>query len=62
VLDVLGDGEPLFDIWGTYPYIKEARTLKQLGIIKDYDKGCLKPYVYITAMLMVYRVIKALQN
>jgi N-acetyl-anhydromuramyl-L-alanine amidase AmpD len=65
ILDALRYGEPFFDIGEDYPYITEVKTLKQLGIVKGNGKGYLKPHDYITreeAMLMVYRVIKALQN
>jgi N-acetyl-anhydromuramyl-L-alanine amidase AmpD len=65
MLDALRDGEPFFDIGEDYPYIKEVKTLKELGIIKGDGKGYLKPNDYITreeAMLIAYRVIKLLQN
>jgi N-acetyl-anhydromuramyl-L-alanine amidase AmpD len=65
LLDALRDGEPFFDIGEDYPYINEVKTLKALGIIKGDGKGHFKPHDYITreeAMIMVYRVIKALQN
>jgi N-acetyl-anhydromuramyl-L-alanine amidase AmpD len=65
MLDALRDGEPFFDIGEDYPYITEVKTLKQLGIIKGDGKGYLKPMDYITreeAMIMVYRIIKLLQN
>jgi N-acetyl-anhydromuramyl-L-alanine amidase AmpD len=65
MLDALRNGEPFFDIGEDYPYINEVKTLKQLGIIKGDGKGYLKPHEYITreeAMLIAYRIIKALQN
>ena len=65
LLDALRDGEPFFDIGEDYPYINEVKTLKQLGIIKGDGKGYLKPHEFITreeAMLIAYRIIKALQN
>ncbi len=65
LLDALRDGEPFFDTGEDYPYITEAKFLKQLGIIKGDSKGYLKPHDYITreeAMLIAYRVIKLLQN
>jgi len=65
LLDALRDGEPFFDIGDDYPYINEVKTLKQLGIVKGDGKGYLKPKDYITreeAMLIAYRIIKALQN
>ena len=65
MLDALRDGEPFFDIGEDYPYINEVKTLKQLGIVKGNGKGYLKPHEYITreeAMLMVYRLIKALRK
>ena len=65
MLDALRDGEPFFDIGEDYPYIKEVKTLKQLGIIKGDGYGNLRPKEYITreeAMLIAYRVIKLLQN
>jgi N-acetyl-anhydromuramyl-L-alanine amidase AmpD len=65
MLDALRDGEPFFDIGEDYPYINEVKTLKTLGIIKGDGYGYLKPKEYITreeAMIMVYRVIKALGN
>lgn len=43
--------------------INEVKTLKALGIIKVDGYGNFKPKDYITreeAMLLVYRVIKAL--
>jgi hypothetical protein len=52
-------------IWRDYPYIKEVKFLKQLGIIKGDGYGNLRPKEYITreeAMLLAYRVIKLLQN
>jgi len=65
MLDALTNGEPFFDIGEDYPYIKEVKTLKQLGIIKGDGYGNLRPKEYITreeAMLIAYRVIKLLQN
>jgi N-acetyl-anhydromuramyl-L-alanine amidase AmpD len=65
MLDALRDGEPFFDIGEDYPYINEVKTLKQLGIIKGDGKGNLKPHEYITreeAMLIAYKIIKAIQN
>jgi len=65
LLDALRDGEPFFDIGEDYPYIKEVNTLKQLGVIKGDGYGNLRPKEYITreeAMLIVYRIIKLLQN
>ena len=65
LLDALRDGEPFFDIGEDYPYIKEVKFLKQLGIIKGDGYGNLRPKEYITreeAMLLVYRVIKAMRN
>jgi len=65
LLDALRNGEPFFDIGEDYPYIKEVKTLKELGIVKGDGKGYLKPHEYITreeVMLIAYRVIKALQN
>ena len=73
LLDALRDGEPFpeinsgqaFDIGEDYPYINEVKTLKQLGIIKGDGYGNLRPKEYITreeAMLIAYRIIKALQN
>jgi len=65
ILDALRDGEPFFDIGEDYPYIKEVKFLKQLGIIKGNGKGYLKPHEFITreeAMLIAYRIIKLLQN
>ncbi len=65
MLDALRDGEPFFDIGEDYPYITEVKTLKAFGIIKGDGKGYLKPYEYITreeAMIMAYRIIKALRN
>jgi len=65
MLDALRDGEPFFDIGEDYPYINEVKFLKQLGIVKGDGKGYLKPHDYITreeAMLLAYRIIKALQN
>jgi hypothetical protein len=63
MLDALRNGEPFFDIGEDYPYIKEVKTLKQLGIIKGDGKGYFHPYDFITreeAMLMMYRVVKML--
>jgi len=65
MLDALRDGEPFFDIGEDYPYIKEVKFLKQFGIIKGDGNGYLKPHEFITreeAMLLVYRMIKALGN
>jgi hypothetical protein len=65
MLDALRNGEPFFDIGEDYPYIKEVKFLKQLGIIKGDGKGYLKPHDFITreeAILIAYRIIKALQN
>jgi hypothetical protein len=65
LLDALRDGEPFFDIEEDYPYINEVKTLKQLGIVKGDGKGYLKPHDYITreeTMLLVYKIIKLLQN
>lgn len=65
MLDALRDGEPFFDIGEDYPYIKEVKTLKQLGIIKGNGKGYLKPHEFITreeAMLVAYRIMRLLQN
>ncbi|MGC9000675.1 N-acetylmuramoyl-L-alanine amidase [Caldisericum sp.] len=65
MLDVLRNGEPFFDIGEDYPYINEVKTLKQLGIIKGDGYGNLRPKEYITreeAMIIAYRVIKALGN
>jgi hypothetical protein len=65
MLDALRDGEPFFDIGEDYPYIKEVKTLKVLGIIKGDGKGYLKPHDYITreeAMLIVYRLYKTFQS
>jgi len=65
MLDSLRDGEPFFDIGEDYPYIKEVKTLKQLGIIKGDGYGNLKPKEYITreeAILVVYRLLKLLRN
>jgi hypothetical protein len=65
MLDALRNGEPFFDIGEDYPYIKEVKTLKALGIIKGDGKGYLKPHDYITreeAMLIAYRILKLLQN
>ena len=65
ILDALRDGEPFFDIGEDYPYIKEVKFLKQLGVIKGDGKGHLKPHEFITreeAMLIAYRVIKLLQH
>jgi len=65
MLDALRDGEPFFDIGEDYPYINEVKTLKTLGIIKGDGYGNLRPKEYITreeTMLIVYRVIKLLQN
>ena len=65
LLDALRDGEPFFDIGEDYPYIKEVKTLKQLGIIKGDGKGYFKPHEFITreeAMIIAYRILKLLQN
>ncbi|MGC8979294.1 S-layer homology domain-containing protein [Caldisericum sp.] len=65
MLDALRNGEPFFDIGEDYPYINEVKTLKQLGIIKGDGYGNLRPKEYITreeAMIIAYRVIKALGN
>ena len=65
LLDALRDGEPFFDIGEDYPCINEVKFLKQLGIIKGDGYGNLRPKEYITreeAILIVYRIIKALQN
>jgi len=65
LLDVLRDGEPFFDIGEDYPYIKEVKTLKQLGIIKGDGYGNLRPKEYITreeTMIIAYKIIKLLQN
>jgi len=65
MLDALRDGEPFFDIGEDYPYIKEVKTLKQLRIIRGDGYENLRPKDYITreeAMLIAYRIIKALQN
>ena len=65
LLDALRDGEPFFDIGEDYPYIKEVKTLKQLGIIKGDGYGNLRPKEYITreeAILIAYRIVKSLQN
>jgi len=65
MLDTLRNGEPFFDIGKDYPYIKEVKTLKQLGIIKGDGYGNLGPKEYITreeTMLIAYRIIKLLQN
>jgi N-acetylmuramoyl-L-alanine amidase len=64
MLDALRNGEPFFDIGEDYPYIKEVKTLKQLGIIKGDGKGYFRPYDFITreeAMLIAWRVIKLLK-
>ena len=64
LLDALRDGEPFFDIGEDYPYIKEVKTLKELGIIKGDGYGYFKPHEFITreeAMIIAYRVIKILQ-
>jgi hypothetical protein len=42
-----------------------VKTFKALGVVKGDGKGYLKPHEFITreeAMLMVYRVIKAMGN
>jgi hypothetical protein len=73
MLDALRNGEPfpeinsgqVFDIGEDYPYINEVKELKQLGIVKDDGYGNLRPKEYITregVMLIVYRIIKLLQN
>ena len=73
MLDALRNGEPFpeinsgqaFDIGEDYKYINEVKFLKQLGIIKGDGYGNLRPKEYITreeAILIVYRIIKALQN
>ena len=65
LLDALRDGEPFFDIGEDYPYIKEVKTLKVLGIIKGDGKGYLRPHEYITreeAMIIAYRIIELLCN
>ena len=65
LLDALRDGEPFFDIGEDYPYVKEVKFLKSLGIIKGDSYGNFKPKDYITreeAILIAYRVIKILQN
>ena len=65
LLDVLRDGEPFFDIGEDYPYIKEVKTLKQLGIIKGDGYRNLRPKEYITreeTMIIAYKIIKLLQN
>jgi N-acetyl-anhydromuramyl-L-alanine amidase AmpD len=65
LLDALRDGEPFFDIGEDYKYINEVKYLKQAGIIKGDGYGNLKPKEYITreeAILLVYRVIKLLEN
>jgi len=64
-LDALRNGEPFFDIGEDYPYIKEIKFLKQLGIIKGDGYGNFRPKEYITreeAMLMAYRLLKLLQS
>jgi N-acetyl-anhydromuramyl-L-alanine amidase AmpD len=65
LLDALRDGEPFFDIGEDYPYIKEVKTLKKLGIVKGDGYGYLKPHEFITReeiALIAYRIIKLLQN
>jgi len=65
MLDALRDGEPFFDVGEDYPYIKEVKTLKQLGIITGDGYGYFKPKEYITreeAMIIAYRIIKMLEN
>jgi hypothetical protein len=65
LLDALRDGEPFFDIGEDYPYIKEVKFLKQLGIIKGDGYGNLRPKEYITreeVALIAHRIIKLLQN
>jgi N-acetyl-anhydromuramyl-L-alanine amidase AmpD len=65
MLDSLRNGEPFFDIGEDYPYIKEVKTLKTLGVVKGDGKGYLKPHDYITreeAILIVYRLYKTLAN
>ncbi len=65
LLDALRNGEPFFDIGEDYPYINEAKTLKELGIIKGDSYGNLRPKEYITreeVILIAYRVIKAMNN
>jgi len=65
MLDALRDGEPFFDIGENYPYIKEAKFLKQLGIITGDGYGYFKPHEFITreeAMIIAYRVIKQLEK
>ena len=65
LLDALRDGEPFFDIGEDYPYIKEVKTLKELGIITGDGYGNLRPKEFITreeVMLLVYRVIKTLRH
>jgi len=65
MLDALRNGEPFFDIGEDYPYIKEVKTLRQLGIIKGDGKGYFKPDEFITreeALLIAYRILKFLQN
>jgi len=65
ILDALRNSEPFFDIGEDYPYIKEVKFLKQLGVVKGNGYGNLKPHEFITreeAMLIAYRIIKLLQN
>jgi len=65
LLDAVRDGEPFFDIGEDYKYINEVKTLKELGIIKGDGNGYFKPNDYITreeAIILVYRVIKAVQK
>ena len=65
MLDSLRDGEPFFDIGEDYPYIKEVKTLKQLGIIKGDGYRYFRPKEYITreeAMIIAYRIIKQLEK
>jgi len=65
MLDALRDGEPFFDIGEDYPYIAEVKFLKQLGIIKGDGYGNFRPKEFITReeiMLMMYRIMKLIQN
>ena len=65
ILDTLRNGKPFFGIGEDYPYIKEVKTLKHLGIIKGDSRGYFRPKDFITkeeAMLIAYRAVKLIKQ
>ena len=63
MLEALRNGEPFIDVGKDYPYLKEIKTLKQLGVVKGDPSGCFNPDYCITreeVMLVAYRIVKLL--